>query len=353
VLEHRPGETLAAEEGREAATRAMAAALASYLAGRDDVDGVIAVGGSTGASIVAPAMQRLPLGLPKLIVSTVAAGDVGRFVGASDIAMMYPVVDLAGLNRLTRRVLANAADAIAGMAMGRTGVDDERETGLPTVALTILGLTTRCVRRVAQELRGRVECQMFPSVPAGARSLGRLVEDGYVDGVVDVTASDVARAALLGDSDAVDARFAAIARRGIPYVGSCGGADFVVVGGGADVPPELAGRKTHRHNANVTLVRTTADDCAKIGRLLATKINDFDDPVRLLLPEGGLSELGEEGGVFHDAEADEALFASLADGLAPRHRDAIVRIDVPLNDGAFAERLASAYVDASRQVAAA
>ena len=335
------------QPARGAAVSAMATALARYLSSRSDVAGVIGLGGSGNTSIVTAAMRALPVGIPKLMVSTMASGDVAPFVGETDIMMMYSVVDIAGLNAISRQVIANAANAIAAMALWRhtTFISSRAAVGL-----TMFGVTTPCVQRVQRALEGDVECLVFHATGAGGRSMEKLVDSGLLDTVIDVTTTEVADHLVGGILPCDEDRLGTIIRRKCPYVGSVGAVDMVNFGARETIPPRFAGRLFHIHNDQVTLMRTTANECRAIGNWIVDRLNRMEGPVRFVLPLQGLSALDRAGEPFHDPAADEALFDAIRNGwnAAPNRR--LIEIDAHINDPAFSDELLRQFLSITPEV---
>lgn len=326
-------------DDRGVAVSAMSEALVAFIAGRDDVDGVISLGGSGGTALVTPAMQSLPVGVPKLMVSTMASGDVRPYVGPSDIAMMYSVTDVAGLNGISTRVLGNAAHAIAGMASGPEPEPVDRDA----VGLTMFGVTTPCVTMVAEALDDEYDCLVFHATGTGGQSMENLVDSGLVAGVIDTTTTEVCDHIVGGVLSAGPGRLDAIARTGVPYVGSCGALDMVNFGARDTVPAQFDDRNLYVHNAQVTLMRTTPEECAEIGRWIADKLNRSTGPVRFLLPLGGVSMIDAPDMPFHDPEADAALFDAIRETFEETEDRRLVELDLHINDPAFAEAVVSAF----------
>jgi uncharacterized protein (UPF0261 family) len=330
-------------EAVDAAARG-AAALARRFHAEGRLAGVLGLGGSAGTTIGTAAMRALPLGVPKLMVSTLASGAVGHYVGTADIAMLHSVVDFSGLNRISRLVLARAAQAMAGMALGSLPprAADER----PIVTATMFGVTTPCVERARTVLEAAgYEVLVFHATGSGGRTMEALIDSGLVAGVLDVTTTELADELVGGVLSAGAERLTAAARAGIPQVVSVGALDMVNFLAYDTVPPLFAGRKFHRHNANVTLMRTTTTENAALGRELAAKLAAARGPVRIFLPLRGLSALDRTGEPFDDPEARAALYAAIRAG----SRAGVVReLDLHLNDTAFAEALANELVSLLR-----
>jgi uncharacterized protein (UPF0261 family) len=344
VAAHHPdGADAVWSDDRGAAVAAMAVALEAYiLANVDDVGGIIGAGGSGGTALVTPAMRALPVGVPKLMVSTVASSNVAPYVGPSDIAMMYSVTDVAGINRISRQVLGNAAHAMAGMVANdvAAGTDD-----LPPVGLTMFGVTTPLVTRLAEELGGRYDPLVFHATGTGGQSMEKLVDSGMVVAVLDMTTTEVADHLVGGVFSAGLDRIGAIARTGVPYVGSVGAVDMVNFGALDTVPSEFADRNLHVHNPQVTLMRTTAEENRAIGEFIAEKLNACDGQVRFLLPEGGVSLIDAPGQPFYDPDADEACFAAIEANVVQTERRTVTRVPANINDEAFVVAVLAAFDD--------
>jgi uncharacterized protein (UPF0261 family) len=336
---------LAAAGDRSAAMAAMregAARVVVDLHGTGRLDGILAIGGSGGASLAAEAMQRLPIGVPKLIVSTMAAGDTRPYVGESDIAMLYPVVDIAGINRLSARVLGNAAAAIAGMAAQAAGTaiaGTANATDRPLIGATMFGVTTPCVTAARERLEALgYEVLVFHATGTGGRAMERLVRSGFLQGVLDVTTTELADELVGGVLSAGPDRLTAAAETGTPQVVSLGALDMVNFGPRDTVPPQFRDRTLYEHNASVTLLRTSVDECAELGRILAGKLNAATGPTVLFIPRGGVSMIDVPGGPFHDPAADAALIEALLATLRP-HVQVVDRPDA-INDPGFGPAMA-------------
>ncbi len=331
---------------RGKAVNGMSAAFERWLATRDDVGGVIGAGGSGNTALVAPAMRALPVGVPKVLVSTVASGNVAPYVGPADIMMLHAVTDVQGLNRISRRVLGNAAHALAGMM--RNAIPQPATADKPALGLTMFGVTTPCVQAVAKAMEVDHDCLVFHATGTGGRAMEKLVDSGLITGVIDVTTTEVADLLVGGILACTEDRFGAIARTGIPYVGSVGACDMVNFGALDTVPERFRDRNLYVHNAQVTLMRTTPAENDAIGRWIGSRLDECPGPLRFLLPEGGVSVIDEPGKPFHDPEADAALFAGIEATLTPRANRRLERLPHPINAPEFAAALVRAY----REVAA-
>lgn len=329
----------AASDDRGTAVAAMAEAFAGYVVGAADIAGIVAIGGGGGTAIATAGMRALPLGVPKLMVTTMASGDVSGYVDISDIVMLPAITDLAGLNRISRSVLARAARAIVAMSEGGESVTE----ALAAVGLTMFGVTTPCVTAIADKLAGEVEPVIFHATGVGGRTMEALIDAGMLTGVIDITTTEIADHLVGGVLSAGPDRLGAVARTGVPWVGSLGALDMVNFQAPETVPEKFADRTLYRHNPNVTLMRTTAAECRQIGEWIADKLNACAGPVMLLVPEKGVSALDIEGGAFHDPEADAALFEALEAGLEVTGRRRIERLPLHINDPAFAEAAVSAW----------
>ena len=334
---------LAAAGDRGAAVTAMGAGAERIVTGLHSegrLAGILALGGSGGSSIATRAMRALPVGVPKLIVSTVASGDTRPYVGAVDVTMMYSVVDIAGLNRVSARIMANAAGAIAGM-VGATVPELEEK---PLVGATMFGVTTPCVTRARERLEELgYEVLVFHATGSGGQSLEALVRDGFLAGVLDTTTTELADELVGGVLSAGPDRLEAAGAAGVPQVVSLGALDMVNFGPRETVPPQFEGRNLYVHNPTVTLMRTTADECAELGRTIGRKLSAATGPTALFVPLGGVSMIDVAGQPFHDADADEALFGALRESLA----DSVERheVETDINDPAFAVAMADRLHD--------
>jgi uncharacterized protein (UPF0261 family) len=313
-----------------------------YAAGR--FHAVLGLGGGGGTTMITAAMRTLPVGIPKLMVSTMASGNTAPYVDVKDITLMYSVVDIAGLNPLSRRILANAAGAICGMA-GATSLASEVTSDRPLLAATMFGVTTPCVTMVRERLeRAGYDVLVFHATGTGGRAMEGLIEDGYFAGVVDITTTEWCDEVVGGVLTAGPDRLGAAARTGLPQVVSVGALDMVNFGGIETVPEKFRDRTLYKHNATVTLMRTTPDECATIGRRIADQLNTAKGPVVLMLPLRGVSAIDAEGKPFADPEADRVLFETLRAHATAAHIR-IVEIDAHINDPAFAEAITARMLE--------
>ncbi len=326
---------------RGEAVIAMSEALSVLVRGRlaaGQIDAMLGVGGSGGSSMIAPAMRLLPIGRPKLLVSTMAAGNVSAYVGVVDITLMYPVTDIAGLNRLSRTILANAAHALAGMLLHRAPVEGAQDK--PAIGLTMFGVTTPCVQAVRERLQTDFDAQVFHANGAGGRTLETLAAAGLLCAVVDLTTTEVGQHLAGGVCDAGPDRLDAAARHGLPWIGSVGALDMINWGAPSTIPERHRQRLFHVHNADVTLMRSNAQELEAAARRIAGQLNRAPGPVSLLLPMGGLSMIDAPGQPFHDPEADAVLFDTLERLFVVSDTHRLLRLPQHINDPQFAESVA-------------
>ncbi|WP_313380953.1 Tm-1-like ATP-binding domain-containing protein, partial [Achromobacter insolitus] len=328
---------------RGTAIAAMALAFERYAAANAGMGALLGLGGSGGTALITPAMRALPIGIPKLMVSTMASGNVAPYVGPSDIAMMYSVTDVAGLNRISRRVLANAAGAIGGaFKQAANAVADD---GRPAVGITMFGVTTACVQQVTPLLESRYDCLVFHATGTGGQSMEKLLDSHLLGGVLDLTTTEVCDFLFGGVLACTEDRFGAVARTGLPYVGSCGALDMVNFGAMDTVPERYRGRQFYPHNPQVTLMRTTVEENTRQGEWIAARLNQCQGPVRFLIPEGGVSALDAPGQAFWDPQADAALFAALEANLVQTADRRLVRVPCHINDPQFARAAVDQFLE--------
>ncbi len=329
---------------RGTAVTAMAEAFQAFVASRRDLGGIIGAGGSGNTALVAPAMRSLPVGVPKVLVSTVASGNVAPYVGPADIMMLHAVADVQGLNAITRRVLGNAAHALAGMMQHQ--IPEPTSAAKPALGLTMFGVTTPCVQAVSKALEADFDCLVFHATGTGGQALEKLVESGLVRAMLDLTTTEIADLLVGGVFPAAENRLEAVIATGTPYVGSVGALDMVNFGARETVPEAFRDRLLYVHNPQVTLMRTTPAENAGFGAWLAARLNRMTGPVRFLLPEGGVSLIDVPGQPFHDPAADRALFEAIEAAFEPTGDRKLVRVPAAINDDEFA----AATVAALREI---
>lgn len=326
---------------RGSAVAAMSIAFEHWVqANLGSIAGVISAGGSGGTALASPAMRSLPIGTPKVLVSTVASGDVGPYVGPSDMTMMYSVTDVQGLNPISNQVLGNAAAALAGMisyAPSQTDNKDQKQ-GL---GLTMFGVTTAAVQAIVAKLENDFEPYVFHATGVGGRSMEKLVDGGFITCVVDLTTTEVCDLLMGGVFQATEDRFGAVIRTGVPYVGSVGALDMVNFGEPQTVPEKYSDRLFYEHNPQVTLMRTTVEENKKMGEWIVTKLNMMEGPVRFLLPEGGLSALDAPDMPFWDPDARNALYEAIRSGFKETNNKKLITSPHHINDPEFAELAAN------------
>jgi uncharacterized protein (UPF0261 family) len=341
VARHHPVPFKPGKGDRGAAVSAMSEALVQFIASRSDVAGAIGLGGSGGTALIAPALRALPIGTPKLLVSTVASGNVAPYIGPSDICMMYSVTDIAGLNRISRKVLLNAANAIAGMATRRV---DMEVVDKPAVGLTMFGVTTQCVQTVAAAIGADYNCLVFHATGTGGQSFEKLADSKLLIGGIDITTTEVCDYLFGGVFACTEDRFGAFIRTSLPYVGSCGALDMVNFGAKDTVPSKFKGRNLYVHNPQVTLMRTTPEENVLIGEWIGRRLNECRGPVRFLIPELGVSAIDAPGMPFHDPGADAALERTVT---RSNGRE-LVRLPFHINDEQFSQALVQHFHDVTK-----
>jgi len=331
---------------RGASVTAMAEAFARWIEREPRIGGVISAGGSGGTTLATAGMRALPVGIPKIMVSTVAAGDVAKYVGGADIMMFHSVADIQGLNSITEQVLGNAAHAIAGMvAQLPTGEawETKRKLARPAVGITMFGVTTPAVQAVTRQLEGDYDCLVFHATGIGGRAMESLADSRYLSAFLDLTTTEIADLIVGGVFPAHQDRFGAAIRSGLPYVGSTGALDMVNFGPRETVPERFRSRRFVVHNPNVTLMRTTRDENRAFGEWIGERLNAMNGPVRFLLPEGGVSMLDAPGKPFHDPEADNALFEAIERTVRPAASRRVERVRANINDASFVQAALDAF----------
>lgn len=303
------------------------------------IDGVISLGGGGGTAIATAAMRVLPIGFPKLMVSTLASGNTAHYVGTKDITMMPSIVDVAGLNRISRTIFSRAAGAICGMVEATIDSNEDR----PLIVASMFGNTTDCVNAAIPVLEeAGYEVLVFHATGAGGRAMESLIESGLVAGVLDITTTEWADELVGGTLSAGPERLDAAGKSGVPAIVTPGCLDMVNFGERESVPEKFTDRTFYIHNPQVTLMRTTASECRELGCVLAGKLNSYSAPVTVLLPRLAVSVISAAGQPFHDPEADAALFDALTDEL--RDDIEVRSMDCEINDPAFAKACAEALL---------
>ncbi|MBA2248484.1 MAG: Tm-1-like ATP-binding domain-containing protein [Chloroflexia bacterium] len=333
--------TLVRDRDRGAAIDIMlngATAIVQRLVAEREVHGIFGMGGSGGSTLVSGVMRELPVGFPKLLVSTVASGDTRPYVGTSDIAMMSSIVDIAGINQLSELILANAAGAIGGMARAHeTFVPSGARK--PVIGATMFGVTTPCTTVARERLEALgYEVLVFHATGIGGDTMESLIRGGVITGVLDTTTTELADTLVGGALPSGPERLEIAGSLGLPQIVSLGALDMVNFGPIESVPERFRDRHLFRHNASITLMRTTREENAELGRIIAGKLNGATGPVALFIPLRGVSAIDIEGQAFHDPEADAALFDALRSELDGRVK--VVEVDTDINDPAFAIAMA-------------
>ena len=335
---------LVSEKDRGKSVTAMAEGAAKVVRRLFDagkIHGIISIGGSAGTTIGTAAMRALPVGFPKVMVSTLASGDTRPYVGIKDITMMYSVVDIAGLNRLSRRILANAAAAVCAMAQAELPPAAEER---PLLAATMFGVTTPCVTRAREILEENgFEVLVFHATGTGGLAMEDLIESGFIAGVLDITTTEWADELVGGVLSAGPHRLEAAGKKGIPQVVAPGALDMVNFGPPETVPEKFKTRRFYQHNPTVTLMRTTKEENAQLGRIIAEKLNAAKGPTTFFYPRNGVSAIDQEGQPFYDPEADEAFISFLKASLNPSVQ--LIEMDNHINDEAFAAALAYSLME--------
>lgn len=334
--------TVLARRDRGESVSLMARAAAKYAAGLAEsgrIQGIISLGGGGGTAIATSAMRALPIGFPKVMVSTLASGNTAPYLGTKDIVMVPAIVDVSGINRISRAIFENAAGAICGMVEAAEQRRQRPAEDKPLIVASMFGNTTDCVNEAKRIIEAAgYEVLVFHSTGAGGRAMEALIESGMVAGVLDITTTEWADELVGGILGAGPERLDAAAKAGVPAIVVPGCLDMVNFGEPQTVPAKFAGRSFYHHNPQVTLMRTNAEECTELGRILAEKINRYTAPVTVLLPLKAISVISAAGKPFHDASADAALFSAIKQYL--RKDIPVVELDAEINDPAFARACA-------------
>ncbi|MGB1875269.1 MAG: Tm-1-like ATP-binding domain-containing protein, partial [Akkermansiaceae bacterium] len=306
--------------------------LVARLAEEGQIDGIISLGGGGGTALGTAAMRALPVGFPKVMVSTLASGNTAHYVGSKDITMIPSIVDVAGLNRISKIIFTRAAGAICGMVSSQS----EEEECKPIIAASMFGNTTECVDQARATLEeAGYEVLVFHATGTGGKTMETLIEDGLVSGVLDITTTEWADELVGGTLTAGPTRLEAAGQAGVPAIVTPGCLDMANFGARETVPGQYEDRNFYIHNPQVTLMRTTAEECAELGKILAEKVNAYQGPVTVLIPTKAISIISAEGQPFHDPEADAALFDAIRQNLSSDIE--LIEMDVEINDPAFSE----------------
>ena len=311
-----------------------AAKIIAQLQSDGKIDGVISLGGSAGTTIGTTAMRAVPVGVPKIMVSTLASGDTGPYVDTKDVSMMYSVVDIAGINSLSRQILANAAGAIVGMVNAEVPAAEDK----PLIGATMFGVTTPCVTKARELLEDAgYEVLVFHATGAGGRAMEDLVKGGFIVGVLDATTTELADELVGGVLSAGPDRLEAAGDLGVPQVVAPGALDMVNFGPPDTVPEQFKDRTFYQHNPTVTLMRTTVEENAELGKIMGQKLSQAKGPTTVIIPKQGVSAIDQEGQPFYSAEAEAAWIENLKANLGDNVT--LIEMDNHINDDAFAEKL--------------
>ena len=330
---------------RGSAVAAMAQAFEVWTNQASGIRGMISAGGSGGTALATPAMRCLPIGVPKVMISTVASGDVSQYVGPSDIMMMYSVTDVQGINRISAQVLSNGADALAGAVHFGASNPPAVTADKPALGLTMFGVTTPAVQAIIKGLEDKNECLTFHATGTGGQSMEKLADSGMLEGALDISTTEVCDLLMGGVMPATEDRFGAFIRQKIPYLGSVGALDMVNWHAPDTVPERYKDRLFYEHNPQITLMRTTAEENTRIGNWIAERLNKMTGPARFLLPLRGVSALDNAGQPFDDPAARAALFDAIRQTFEPGPNRKLIEIDSNINDPVFAAVALSTFAE--------
>ncbi|MWP49867.1 MULTISPECIES: Tm-1-like ATP-binding domain-containing protein [unclassified Gilliamella] len=321
---------------------AMADAFKLFLIAQNDVEAILGLGGSGGTALITPAMQSLAVGVPKLMVSTMASGDISGYIGASDIAMMYSVTDIAGINVISRKVLTNAANFIAGSVLFKSQdmIEDK-----PAIGLTMFGVTTKCVQSVSAKLHKQYDCLVFHATGSGGKAMEKLADSHLLHGVLDITTTEVCDYLFGGVLACNEDRFGAIARSKIPYIGSCGALDMVNFASPDTIPEKYKDRLFYPHNPQVTLMRTTPEENKKMANWIANKLNQCLGYVTFIIPEGGFSALDIEGGAFWLPQANQAFIDEFEKTFIQTDKRKLIKTPYHINSAEFCDLIINEFAN--------
>ncbi|OCG27170.1 hypothetical protein A9G45_09565 [Gilliamella sp. HK2] len=320
---------------------AMADAFKLFLMAQNDVDAILGLGGSGGTALITPAMQSLAVGIPKLMVSTMASGNISDYIGASDIAMMYSVTDIAGINVISRKVLSNAANFIAGSVLFKT---QETIEDKPAIGLTMFGVTTTCVQSISAKLHDHYDCLVFHATGSGGKAMEKLADSKLLHAVLDITTTEVCDYLFDGVLACNEDRFGAIARSQIPYIGSCGALDMVNFSSPETIPEKYKDRLFYPHNPQVTLMRTTPEENKKMANWIANKLNQCQGYVTFIIPEGGFSALDIEGGIFWSPKANKAFIDEFEKTFIQTPKRKLIKTPHHINSPHFCDLIINEFI---------
>lgn len=321
-----------ADRGKAIAT--MSLAFKKFIKSRDDIGAILGIGGSSGTAIICDGMKELPIGLPKIMVSTMASQDISPYIGSCDIAMLYSVTDFVSINKISSKILTNAAGAIAGAYLQSTQ-NKHNCSSLPGVGLTMFGVTTQAVEGIINQLKNNYDCSVFHATGVGGKSMEKLLESDFFAGIIDLTTTEVCDYLFGGVLACSEDRFGAIARAKKPAIISCGALDMINFGSYDSVPAKFKTRLLYKHNAEVTLMRTNIEENIKIGEWIAHKINQCNSEIRFIIPEGGVSALDSELQPFWDPQADKALFSAINKNLQITNKRKLIKTPYHINSPEF------------------
>ena len=331
------------EKNRGVAIENMSKALKLFISNLNDLAGLIGIGGSGGTSLITPSMQELQIGVPKLMISTVASGNTASYIGSSDIMMMYSVVDFASINNIMEEILSNAANAISGMVKNKE-LSIPKKKSNKSIGLTMFGVTTPCVEAIVNKIEKKFECFVFHATGSGGKSLEKLVESNLIDGVIDITTTEVCDYLIGGVFPCANTRFDVFEKKPIPYFGSVGAVDMVNFHELSSVPEKYKKRNLYIHNKQVTLMRTTKEENRKIGLWIVNKLNKMIGKVRFFLPLKGVSLLDSPSQPFHNPEANNELFKTIEENFITTKDKKIIKVDANINDIVFVEKVIEEFI---------
>ena len=337
------------EKNRGVAIDNMSKALKVFIANLSDLAGLVGIGGSGGTSLITPSMQELQIGVPKLMISSVASGNTASYIGSSDIMMMYSVVDFASLNNIMEEILSNAANAISGMVKNKK-VKTIKKKSKKSIGITMFGVTTPCVEKIVKNIEGKFECFVFHATGSGGKSLEKLVESNLIDGVIDITTTEVCDFLMGGVFPCATTRFDVFEKKPVPYFGSVGALDMVNFNELNSVPEKYKKRNLYVHNKQVTLMRTTKEENHNIGLWIVNKLNKMKGTVRFFIPLKGVSLLDSPSQPFHDPEANEELFKTIEENFITTKNKKIIKVNANINDIIFSDKVIEEFIKINKEI---